>query len=219
MIRIPYDRDPREPRHDLPQEFETLARQLGEKKGEPRQVAARMRKARHDAGTDRIQAHRCHDGNGLGCGLGVRDHVAAERVDDVRPELCQLLRQHLQTLGPALGIAEFEDEIATFDVAGGAQRLAEGRHTGFRGRRAVEENAYSIGACGRLAVRVVHRGRQGQGGQGRRESDVPHQSWRHAATIEGGRRPVKRATAQGRRRSRAGTYTASRPVIRAPARV
>jgi hypothetical protein len=146
VIGIPHHRDSREARHHFAQEFEPLAGQLGKKKSEPGQVAARMREAGYDPGADRIQAHDSHDGNGLGGVLSEGDDIAAYCVDEVRPNLNQILGERLKALALAVGIPKLKDEVAAFHVACCGQRLSQDFDTGIRGRRAEQENAHAVRA-------------------------------------------------------------------------
>ena len=48
-----------------PEQFEPFGHELRKKEGRPGDIAARMREARHGAGSDQIGTDRHHDGDGL----------------------------------------------------------------------------------------------------------------------------------------------------------
>ena len=70
IVAMPESSDPVEPRHSLFEQFDLLADELGTKRGQPRDIAARLRQASDEAARNRIGRTSEDDGNEAGRLLG-----------------------------------------------------------------------------------------------------------------------------------------------------
>jgi hypothetical protein len=93
--------------------------------GHPRDVPARAREARDEAGANGITNGNHDDGDRLGRVLGCRHALRPERYDDVHLEPDQLGRQTGQPVDPILRISIVDDDIVALNPPELAQRLPE----------------------------------------------------------------------------------------------
>ena len=125
VVGIPEQRDARSRRDDLLDELKPFRAEVWRNNGVAGDVAARMRKALHQAGPHRI-ANQDHDDRDRRCGgLGGAARRRAVGRDHVDRQTRQLGRGRRKPLGIAVGAAIFESDGLSFDIAGLAQRLPE----------------------------------------------------------------------------------------------
>src|SRR5262245_56466274 len=140
---MPEDSDPTDPRHGLLELFQTLAHQLRGKAGQPRDIAARPRKAADEPARHRIgnTSEDNRDGpSRLLSGQG-RGYVSSH--DDINIERKQFGRKSGKPLELPLGVSVFNHDVAANDITKITQSLSEGLvHVGQSGQ-AVPQPAYS----------------------------------------------------------------------------
>ncbi len=140
---LPEDSDPTDPRNGLREQFQTLADELRGEVGQPRDIAARPRKAGDEPVRNRIDNRSEDNGDSLGRLLGGQGLGCASGQDDINLERNQFGRKSGEPLEPPLGIAVFDHDVATLDVTELTQSLTEGlSQVGIRGQVGRQE-AYS----------------------------------------------------------------------------
>ena len=91
-------------------------------------VAIRPSKAGNETKLDRIVDHAEDDGNGRGRGLSYQCRRGGACYDHSHLAAHQLRGHRRQTIVSTFGPAIFDRDIASLDVAGPGQTLAEHRH-------------------------------------------------------------------------------------------
>jgi hypothetical protein len=118
---LPEDSDQTDLRNGLLDLFQTLADELRTEVGQPREIAARARKAGDELVRDRIGSRSENNGEGLRRLLGGQGGGGASSGhDDVNLERNQFGRKSREPLELPLGISVFDHDIAALDVAEGA---------------------------------------------------------------------------------------------------
>ena len=120
------DSDPGDPRHGLLEQFQTLADELRGEQGQPRDIAARPRKAGDEPVRNRIGNTGDDNGDGSGRLLGGQGMGCAWGEDDINLERNQFGRESGEPLDLPLGTSVFEHEVAALDVPEVTQSLTEG---------------------------------------------------------------------------------------------
>src|SRR5215475_9721498 len=123
--RRPEDRDPVDPRDGLVEQLQTLADQIRNEGGQPREIAARPRKAADEPAGHGIDRNE-DNGNGAGRLLGGAGHRCAADYDDINLERNQFCGEGGEPLVLSLGISVFNDDIATHDVPEVLESLEKG---------------------------------------------------------------------------------------------
>ncbi len=120
---LPEDSDPTDPRNGLLEQFQTLADELRGDVGQPRDIAARPRKAGDEPARNRIGSRSEDNGEGPGRLLGGQSLGCASGQDDINLERNQFGRKSGEPLGPPLGISVFNLDVAALDVTEVTQSL------------------------------------------------------------------------------------------------
>jgi hypothetical protein len=121
-------RNSREPRNQLFEEFNPFPHQLGAEGSHPRDIATRVREARHDGA--RV-AHRRHNRwNCFGRFFGRPGGWRPPGQNQVDLETNQFGREVREPLGATIRRPIFNDQVSPFDVAHVPQPLAQGVEIG-----------------------------------------------------------------------------------------
>src|SRR5262245_46705728 len=114
---MPYNCDSPEPGHDLPEQLEAFAGEIGGAGSQSGDVAARVRQARDEPELDRFDdAHendRYRDGRSLDCHSGWR----GRRHDDIDSQAHQLFGKPRKLIDAAVGGAELDDHILARNIS------------------------------------------------------------------------------------------------------
>ena len=119
--------DPAAARNGLLEHLQTLCDELRGEEGQPRDIAARPRKAGDEPAPNRIGSSSEHNGEGPGRLLGGQGGECAScSHDDINLERNQFGRKSGEPLGLPLGTSVFNHEVAALDVTEVTQSLEEG---------------------------------------------------------------------------------------------
>src|SRR6266849_5835919 len=133
---MPEGGDPTDPRNGLRELFQTLADELRGEEGQPRDIAARPRKAGDEPARNRIGNSSEDNGDGPGRLLGGQGGACASaREDDINVERNQFGRKSGEPLELPFGRSDFNCDVAALDVTEVTQSLTEGLvHVGASGQ-------------------------------------------------------------------------------------
>jgi len=124
---MPEDSNPTDPRNGLREQFQTLADELRGEHGQPRDIAARPRKAGAEPAPNRIGNTGEDNGDGPGrLHGGQGGECASAHEDDINLEPNQFGRESGEPLGLPLGVPVFNHDVAAFDVTEVTQSLKKG---------------------------------------------------------------------------------------------
>src|SRR5215472_4641367 len=107
----------------LAQEFELFASSVGHLTRQSRDIAARSRQARDDAGADWIASRREHDRNDRRCLFCRKGWWSVVSKDDIDVHPNEIVCEPGQTLVASFGPTVFDRKIAAFDPAQFAHSL------------------------------------------------------------------------------------------------
>jgi hypothetical protein len=113
---MPEDSDPTDPRNGLLEQFQTLGDELRAEAGQPRDIAARPRKAGDESVHNRIGTSSEDNGDSPGRLLGGQGVGCACGQDDINPERNQFGRKSGEPLELPLGRSDFIHDVAALDV-------------------------------------------------------------------------------------------------------
>jgi len=151
--RLLEDSDPTDARNRLLEQLETLADQLREEEGQPRNVPARPREARDEPAWHGIAGSNEDNGDGARRSLGGQgSEGSCVSHDDIHPERSQLGRKSGEPLVLSLGIAVFDHHAAALHVTEVTQSLTKGLVQGRAAGQAVRQVADSRGLGRRLGL-------------------------------------------------------------------
>ncbi len=108
--------DPRESGNDLPQQLQSLPRELGGEIREPGDVAAGSCETRHEAGGDGIARRRQDDWNPLCRLLGGLARGGEFRDEDADREPNEFLGEEVGAIDASLCRPEFDRDVPSVDV-------------------------------------------------------------------------------------------------------
>src|ERR1700730_1343829 len=158
---LPEDSDPIDSRDTQLELFQTLADELREDEGQPRDIAARPRKAGDEAAPNRIGSSSEDNGEGAGCLLGSPGSLCASSGhDDINLEGNQFGRKSGKALRLPLGISVFDHDVAALDVTEVTQSLEEGLVSMGASGPVERQIAYASDLGGLLRLGGERRGEQ-----------------------------------------------------------
>jgi hypothetical protein len=123
---MPEDSDPSDPGNSLLEQFQTLADELRGEGGQPRDIAARPRKAGDEPAQNRIGSSSENNGDSPGRLLGGQDGEAVCGHDDINLQRNQFGRESGEPLQLPLGRSVFDHDVAALDVTEVTESLEEG---------------------------------------------------------------------------------------------
>src|SRR5262249_52434859 len=168
---MPEDSDPTDPRHGLLKMFQTLADQLRGEAGQPRDIAARPRKAADEPARHRIGSTSEDNGDGPGRLLGGQGRGWVSSHDDINLERNQFGRKSGKPLELPLGVSLFTYDDAAQGITQIRQSLTEGLVHGGQSGQVVPQPAYSSDLGRLLGLADERRKNEAENN---RESDPPH---------------------------------------------
>jgi len=147
LHRVAQQPNPRKPRNRKFEQLDAFCGEFVRQVGHAGGVASWLCQARRQPDLNGIDADRIDDRYGLGRLCHPRRYISAQRVDDVGFRSNKINSEIGEALRFAVGVTEFEADVATVHVAQFAQAAQKRLGVGITVGRAVDQHANARPRC------------------------------------------------------------------------